>query len=156
MLPKGLDVTLLSDRGFRRVSLIRLLKQLEFHFVVRCCGKTFVRGEKYTGLIADLGVPRGKTRDLGLVTATKSRKPEVVRFVALFDHDQKDAWYLFTDLDVHASEVVRLCSRRFTIEEVFRDAKSTRYGWSLRESFVTSLRQCKKTSIHAAIARSCG
>lgn len=133
ILPTDLHVTLLFDRGFRRISLVRVLKQLGFHFVVRCCGKTWVRGEAYTGMIEDIGLPRGRTRDLGVVRATKSRKPEEVRLVAIFDHGQKDAWYLFTDLDVHASEVVRLYSRRFTIEEVFRDSKSTRYGWSLRE-----------------------
>jgi hypothetical protein len=133
ILPKDLDVTLLFDRGFRRISLARALKQMGFHFVVRCCGKTYVRGETYSGMIQDLGLPRGKIRDLGIVRATKSHKPQDVRFVALFDHDQKDAWYLFSDLDAPAAEVVRLYSRRFTIEEVFRDSKSTRYGWSLRE-----------------------
>jgi len=133
ILPADIHVTLLFDRGFRRVSLVRFLKQLRFHFVIRCCGGTFVRGHTYSGMIEDLPLPRGKVRDLGVVRATKSRRPEDVRFVALFDHGQKDAWYLFSDLDLPAHQIVCLYSRRFTIEEVFRDSKSTRYGWSLRE-----------------------
>jgi hypothetical protein len=69
---------------------------------------------------------------MGRVLATVEH-PEDVRLVALFDRGQKDAWYLFTDLDLPARKVVHLYGRRFTIEEVFRDKKSTRYGWSLGE-----------------------
>jgi len=133
ILPRDLHVTLLFDRGFRRVSLVRALKQMGFHFVIRCCGKTWIKGKTYSGMIEDLPLPRGKVRDLGVVKATRGRHPEDVRFVALFDHGQKDAWYLFTDLDLPPWHVVQLYARRFTIEEVFRDSKSTRYGWSLRE-----------------------
>ena len=132
MIPKDVEVTLLFDRGFRRVSLARCLKKLGFHFVVRCCGDTHIHATDWTGALCDLPLPRGRLRDLGHVQATID-KPEDVRLVALFDHDQKDAWYLFTDLDLHAQDIVRLYARRFTIEEVFRDEKSTRYGWSLGE-----------------------
>jgi hypothetical protein len=132
MMPEDLSVTLLFDRGFRRVSLVKALKRLRFHFVVRCCDDIYVNGKDYKGQLADLPLPRGVTRDLGMVEATVAH-PEEVRIVALFDHGHKEAWYLFTDLDLHASDIVKAYGRRFTIEEVFRDGKSTRYGWSLRE-----------------------
>jgi len=132
MIPKDVEVTLLFDRGFRRVSLARHLKKLGFHFVVRCCGDTHVEAEGWRGALCDLPLPRGRLRDMGLVRATVEH-PEELRLVALFDHGQKDAWYLFSDLDLPARQIVHLYGRRFTIEEVFRDKKSTRYGWSLGE-----------------------
>ncbi|HQK52294.1 MAG TPA: IS4 family transposase [Myxococcota bacterium] len=132
MIPKDVDVTLLFDRGFRRVALARQLKELGFHFVVRCPSDTRVVSPNWSGPLSDLPLPRGRVRDLGHVLATVE-KPEDLRLVAIFDHGQKDAWYLFTDLDLPACEIVRLYGRRFTIEEVFRDKKSTRYGWSLGE-----------------------
>ena len=132
MVPKDVETTLLFDRGFRRVALARKLKELRFHFVVRCCSDTRVVSSGYSGALSDLPLPRGRLRDLGSVLATVDR-PEELRLVAIFDHGQKDAWYLFTDLDLPAREIVHLYGRRFTIEEVFRDKKSTRYGWSLGE-----------------------
>lgn len=132
MIPKDIETTLLFDRGFRRVALARKLKELGFHFVVRCPSDTRVVSPDWSGALADLPLPRGRVRDLGNVLATVDH-PEELRLVALFDHGQKDAWYLFTDLDRPAREIVHLYGRRFTIEEVFRDKKSTRYGWSLGE-----------------------
>jgi len=132
MIPRDVDVTLLFDRGFRRVELARFLKRHGFHFVVRCCGDTHIDGADYKGALEAMPLRRGVLRDLGRVLATKDR-PEEVRLVAIFDHGQKDAWYLFTDLDLPPDRVVKAYGRRFTIEEVFRDGKSTRYGWSLGE-----------------------
>jgi len=132
MIPKDVEVTLLFDRGFRRVSLIRHLKTLGFHFVVRCCSDTHVHGEAWHGALSDMPLVRGKIHDLGWVKATID-KPEAIRLVALFDHNQKDAWYLFTDLDLPSQDIIKAYGRRFTIEEVFRDSKNTRYGWSLKE-----------------------
>jgi hypothetical protein len=132
MIPKDVEVLLLFDRGFRRVAFARHLKRLRFHFVVRCCGDTHVRGADYSGALNELPLRRGRPRDLGHVLATKD-KPEDVRLVAVFDHGQKEAWYLFSDLDAPPEHLVHLYGRRFTIEEIFRDEKSTRYGWSLGE-----------------------
>lgn len=136
MIPDGVDVTLLFDRGFRRVSLVRKLKELRFHFVIRCCGGTYISGEKYSGMLSDLPLQRGVIKDLGEVYATVD-KPERVRVIALFHHKQKEAWYLFTDLSINGEEIVKYYGRRFTIEEIFRDQKSTRYGWHLKELKVT-------------------
>jgi hypothetical protein len=58
MIPKDLDVTLLFDRGFRRVALARHLKKLGFHFVVRCPGDTRVLSSSWSGRLSDLPLPR--------------------------------------------------------------------------------------------------
>jgi hypothetical protein len=75
MIPDDVDVTLLFDRGFRRVSLARHLKKLGFHFVVRCCEDTHVRAEVWSGALAEMALRRGRLRDLGHVHATID-KPE--------------------------------------------------------------------------------
>lgn len=132
MIPKDVEATLLFDRGFRRVSLVRHLRSLGFHFVVRCMDDILVVGQEFQGMLRDLPLPRRKVRDLGVVAATK-RDPTDVRIVAVFDSGHKEAWHLFTDLDLPPEAIVKLYGRRFTIEEIFRDHKSTRYGWSLGE-----------------------
>ena len=109
MIPRDVEVTLLFDRGFRRVSLVQHLRKLGFHFVIRAMDDILVVGDDYRGYLRDLPLPRTKVRD------------------------QKEASHLFTDLDLPARDVVKLYAQRFTIEEVFRDEKSTRYGWSLTE-----------------------
>ncbi len=132
MIPRDVETTLLFDRGFRRVALVRFLREHGFHFVIRCPGDTSVWSRGFSGSLRSLKLVSGQVRDLGVVDATK-RRPEPVRVVAVHDRGQKDAWYLFSDLDLPGRDIVRLYGRRFTIEEVFRDQKSTRYGWSLGE-----------------------
>jgi len=85
-------------------------------------------GEKIA--LRGLKLSSGIVKDFGHVMATID-KPEDVRLVAVFDRDQKEPWLLFSDLDLHARDIVALYGRRFTIEEFFRDSKNSRFGWSL-------------------------
>lgn len=131
IVPKDVDAILLFDRGFRRVSLIRHLKCLGFHFVVRSCSDVHVMtasGDRIA--LARLNLSAGIIKDYGHVLATTD-KPEDVRLVAVFDHGQKEPWLLFSDLDLPERDIVALYGRRFTIEEFFRDSKNPRFGWSL-------------------------
>ena len=43
----------------------------------------------------------------------------------------KEAWVLFSSMDISASTVVKAYANRMTIEENFRDTKSARFGLSL-------------------------
>jgi len=131
IVPRDVDAVLLFDRGFRRVSLVRHLKRLGFHFVIRSCSDVHVTtsaGDKIA--LRNLSLSSGIIRDYGHVMATTD-KPEDVRLVAVFDRRQKEPWLLFSDLDLPPNDIVALYARRFTIEECFRDSKNTRYGWCL-------------------------
>lgn len=131
IIPRDIDAILLFDRGFRRVSLVRHIKKLGFHFVIRSCSDVHVMtaaGDRIA--LRGLKLSSGIVKDFGHVMATTD-KPEDVRLVAVFDRDQKEPWLLFSDLDLPARDIVALYGRRFTIEEFFRDSKNSRFGWSL-------------------------
>ena len=135
MIPKDVEAIIVADRGFRRVSMARALKNLGFSFVIRCCGDTWVEAESYRGPLAELPLRRGKVKDLGEASVCKT-SPERVRVVAIWDYGQREPWYLLTNLHDNARRVVKYYGKRFTIEEVFRDKKSTRYGFGLKELLI--------------------
>lgn len=131
IIPRNVNAILLFDRGFRRVSLVKHIKSLGFHFVIRSCSDAHIMtaaGDKIA--LRGLMLSSGIVKDFGHVMATMD-KPEDVRLVAVFDRDQKEPWLLFSDLDLPARDIVALYGRRFTIEEFFRDSKNSRFGWSL-------------------------
>ena len=131
IIPWDIDAILLFDRGFRCVSLVRHIKKLGFHFVIRSCSDVHVMtktGKKIA--LRGLKLSSGIIRDYGHVMAI-TNKPEHLRLVAVFDRGQKEPWLLFPDLDLSARDIVSLHGRGFTIEEFFRDSKNSRFGWSL-------------------------
>lgn len=132
VLPQGVRVTLLADRGFGDVGLYKLLKDtVHFDFVIRfrgCIHVTDSAGEKRTA--EEWLHPDGRARLLkgAQVTGERYVLPGVV---VVKQKGMKDAWYLATSLSAPASVVVKLYGRRFTIEEGFRDAKDWRFGMGL-------------------------
>src|SRR5262249_8455909 len=49
-----------------------------------------------------------------------------------------EPWFLITDLPGNAVELTALYARRMAVEELFRDDKSLRTGWALRQTKVTT------------------
>jgi hypothetical protein len=47
-----------------------------------------------------------------------------------------EPWFLMTDLRRSATTLTKLYGKRMTIEELFRDLKSKRNGWALRNTLV--------------------
>lgn len=65
-----------------------------------------------------------------------------------------DAWYLATSLkDAPARDVVNLYSRRFTIEETFRDHKDARFGLGMRHARVKTPARRDRLFFLAALAQ---
>src|SRR5205085_9294537 len=48
-----------------------------------------------------------------------------------------ECWFLMTDQPGTAHQLCQLYGRRMTIEQLFRDDKSKRNGWSLRDTKIT-------------------
>ena len=48
--------------------------------------------------------------------------------------DRGECWFLMTDLAAGPARLTDLYRRRMTVEELFRDHKSERNGWSLRDT----------------------
>ena len=62
----------------------------------------------------------------------------VQNVVVVWRKDKREPWYLMTDLDRSADELCRLYGKRMQIEELFRDYKNRRNGFSLRDTRIRS------------------
>lgn len=133
LIPENVAVTLLADRGFGDQKLYDLLDELGFNYVIRFREVIAVTapstGEKRKA--GDWISKRGPAKQIrgALVTG---RKTAVGAVVCVQRKGMKDKWCLATNFEkAKASEVIDLYSRRFTIEEGFRDLKDIRFGMGL-------------------------
>ncbi len=123
IVPRDVDSVLLFDRGFRRISLVRHLKRLGFHFAIKSCSDAHVitaAGAKIA--LKNLCLSGGIIKDYGHFMATTD-KPEDVRLVAVFD-SAEEALAAFSVLDLPPYDMVALYAGRFTIEKCFHDSKT--------------------------------
>lgn len=134
VLPGGVDVILLADRGFGDTKLYAFLRDdLKWDFVIRF--RAGIRVENADGEYAPAGdwVPaNGRIREIADARVTSTRFPVAV--VCVKKRGMKAAWCLATSLKGQKKHVVALYARRFTCEENFRDEKDPRYGFGLLET----------------------
>ena len=136
VLPEGVKVTVLADRGFGDQALYELLKdQLGLDFVVRFRGIVKVTTGDGVTLPAKDRVPANGRPVLLRGAKVTKRGRELGAVVCVKAKGMKEAWHLATSHgDKPASEIVALYGRRFTIEESFRDQKNLRFGMGLSET----------------------
>src|SRR5262249_35847190 len=126
-----LSATILADRGFRRVSWLKLLQKLELGFVVRLMDDVYVSlGEGLKLPLRDLLLTPGEVLDLGWIKL-RSDEACTTRVIGYWAKGASEPWWLATDLSCPASRIVKLYDRRMTIEEQFRDTKGKRFGVKL-------------------------
>lgn len=127
-------VTLLADRGFADQKLYTLLQQVGFEYVVRfrqCITVTSAQGERRTA--ADWVPQGGRACKLTRAQVTADGT-QVGAVVCVKKKGMKQSWCLATSLHpLSAAQVVKLYSRRFTIEEGFRDIKNLKFGMGLSQ-----------------------
>jgi len=141
LLPDGVHVTLLADRGFGDQKLYEYLADVGIHYVIRFRAVIRVEDSKGDTRTAGQWVPqsgRATRIDNARVTADRTPVPGVV---VVRDKRMKEAWCLATDRDLKASQVVALYGKRFTCEETFRDNKDIRFGMGLS---ATSIGDCDR------------
>jgi len=132
LIPAEVKVTVLADRGFADQKLYALLQHVGFEYVVRfrqAITVTNTQGERRAA--ADWVPKTGHLRKLpqALVTADCTRVGAVV---CVKKKGMKEPWCLATSLEnASGAEVVALYSRRFSIEEGFRDIKDLKFGMGL-------------------------
>lgn len=130
LIPRQIEVIILLDRGFKRVSLLRHLEHCGLHYVIRSGGNTGIKHSHYEGAMEDLILKKGSLIDLPQALIRKFQSHSA-RVVAVWENGQQEPWILVTDLFDPAREVIRWYGKRFQIEEMFRDQKSHRFGWAL-------------------------
>jgi len=153
VLPPGVNVTILADRGFGDQRLYALLTDLGFDFIIRFRGVVLVQSRDGEVRPAHAWVPpNGKPRQLKDARVTTDRYP-VDSVVCVKARGMKDAWCLAVGGGNRTgATAVKLYARRFTIEESFRDTKDPRYGLGLSATHVHDVRRRDRLLLICAMA----
>jgi hypothetical protein len=153
VIPAAVKVTVLADRGFADQKLYALLGQLGFEYVVR-----FRQGMSVTSATGEhrkaaAWVPKtGHLRKLPQARVTSCRAL-VGAVVCVKKKGMKEPWCLATSLEqASGAQVVALYSRRFTIEESFRDIKDLRFGMGLSDMSIADPERRDRLLLLSALA----
>jgi Transposase DDE domain len=132
LLPDGVRATLLADRGFADTKLFGFLADLGFDYVIRLKSNTKLSAADGTARPAREWVGQGgRARKLRDAAVTEAHCP-VGAAVCVHAKDMKEPWCLVTgNRDATASQVIKLYSKRWTVEPGFRDTKDLRFGMGL-------------------------
>ena len=152
LIPEGVRVTLLADRGFGDQAFYTFLADLHWDYVIRF--RECIQVEDETGEVRPAGewVGNGRARMIrsARVTGERTAIPAVVTAHA---RGMKEAWCLATSrVDLKAKEVVELYGKRFRIEETFRDEKDDHFGMGLRATHIRSPDRRDRLLFLAALA----
>jgi hypothetical protein len=154
VLPAGVKVTVLADRGFGDQALYELLSdQLGFDFIVRFRGIVKVTSADGETKPAKEWVPsNGRPLLLRGAKVTKAGR-ELGAVVCVKAKGMKEAWHLATSHgDTPGSNIVALYAKRFTIEESFRDQKNLRFGMGLSDTRIGDPARRDRLLLISAIA----
>lgn len=155
MIPNRQKVIILADRGFGRTELARFCQDQHFDYIIRINPDVHVRCDSYKGKLLDYPVRKG-TCKLLLSVEYRSHHPVtqhiVVRWVHGLPKDRDECWFLMSSLEAGPARISRLYGQRMTIEEMFRDYKSKRNGWSLRDTQITRADRLDRLLLILALA----
>ena len=135
-IPTDVDIELLADRGFGNQELYETLMAYGWDFTIRFRGTIVVEHKGEVKPAKDWLPSSGRATKLSNAKVTRDRT-QVGAVVVVRDKKMKDAWFLATSrADRSAAQTVKRYSRRFTIEETFRDQKDPRFGMGLRATHI--------------------
>jgi Transposase DDE domain len=137
LIPASVRVVVLADRGFGRAEWAAECQELGFDYVVRIRPDVTVRCSRYRGVLRKYPVRRGIAhvlRDVQYRKDARVRHNLVIRWRPGLPKKRDEPWYLMTSLDRNAESLCQLYACRMSVEELFRDQKNRRNGWSLRNT----------------------
>jgi hypothetical protein len=155
MIPQQIQVILLADRGFGRTELARFCQRHGFSYVIRIQPKVIVRSSSYSGKLLDYPMRKGICKLLRSVAYRSHHSVNqniVIRWVRDLPTKRDECWFLMTDLQAGPAQLSQLYGQRMTIEELFRDHKNKRNGWSLRDTKITRPDRLDRLLLILAIA----
>jgi hypothetical protein len=153
VLPSGVQVTILADRGFGDQQLYAILRDFGFDFIVRFRGVVTVESRDGEVRAASDWVPAtGRLRCLAGARVTQDRYP-LDAVVCVQTTGMQAPWCLAVGgATITGAQAVRLYGRRFTIEEAFRDVKDPRYGLGMSATHVRDPRRRDRLLLICAMA----
>lgn len=140
VLPDGVEVTIIADRGFGDTRLFALLRdELKFGYLIRLKKNIWVTasdGERRK--TADWVTANGRAKTLRSARITNENfvTPTVV---CVWAKDMKEAWCLASSADAaKAAELINYYGKRWSIETYFRDTKDPRFGLGMSATRTSS------------------
>jgi hypothetical protein len=132
VLPAGVEVTILADRGFADAKLFGFLDDLGFGYVIRFRSNILVgAADGPTRPAGDWLGQGGRARKLRAARITAARCP-VGAVVCVQAKGMKEAWCLAaSDAAATARTIITLYSKRWSVEPSFRDTRDLRFGMGL-------------------------
>jgi len=155
MIPRSITVVILADRGFGRTALATFCQQQGFGYVIRIQPSVTVRLHGFHGKLLDYPVHKGIAKVLKRVSYRSDdavTQHVVVRWRKDLPKNRDECWFLMSDQPGSAHQLCNLYGRRMTIEQLFRDDKSKRNGWSLRDTKITKPDRLDRLLLILAIA----
>jgi len=155
MIPRSIKVVILADRGFGRTALATFCQRQGFGYVIRIQPKVTVRLHGFHGKLLDYPVKKGIAKVLKRVSYRSDgavTQHVVIRWPKDLPEKRDECWFLMSDQPGTAHQLCKLYGRRMTIEQLFRDDKSKRNGWSLRDTKVTRPERLDRLLLILAIA----
>jgi hypothetical protein len=130
LLPPGVKVVFLADRGFVDHQLLRYLRsQLNWHYRIRIKSSGWVwRAGKGWSQLKQFHLARGQALMFHQVTLHKRNSVEGVH-LALARENQSGALWLIVSSEPTTLQTLREYGLRFDIEESFLDDKSNGFEW---------------------------
>jgi len=155
LVPADTTVTVLADRGFGDAALYTLLGRIQLDHIIRFRGDVTVTDENGESRPAKEWLrPDGRARILRNVKVTKRNVP-VPAIVCVWARDMDEPWFLACGEGSRtrtAAQLVKLYSRRFTIEESYRDTKDVRFGKGLSMARISSTDRRDRLLLLSALA----
>ena len=155
MIPAGVKVILLADRGFGRAALAAFCRRQGFSYLIRIQPKVTVKLKGFHGKLLDYPVRKGIAKvlkDVAYRADGAVSQHVVVRWKHGLPPKRDECWFLMTDLKGTAHQLCALYARRMTIEQLFRDHKSKRNGWSLRDTQLKTPQRLDRLLLVLALA----
>jgi hypothetical protein len=149
LLPRGVKVVLLADRGFADTELMEQLRGLGWHFRIRVKGSFWVtRRGQIPCKIGDFTLARGRAMFLHNVAITEKRFGPISLALARQTHTG-EVWYVVSDEPTAVYTFVEY-GWRFDIEENFLDDKSN--GFQLESSRLRDAKAVERLCVVLAVA----
>ncbi len=154
ILPEGIQVTVLADRGFGDTKLYDFLQtDLGFYFVIRFRGNIGVtdshgemrKAQDWVGVGG-----KAKTLRNAKVTSQGYKVPTVICVKA---KGMKQAWCIAASKEkASAGELIRWYSKRWGIEPQFRDTKDIHFGMGLSVTSINNPERRDRLLLISALA----
>lgn len=155
MIPEKIKVVILADRGFGRTALAQFCQKHKFGYIIRIQPSVKVRLRGFAGKLLDYPVHKGIAKVLKNVSYRSDdavTQSIIVRWKTNLPKRRDECWFLMTNQPGTAHQLCRIYGLRMTIEQLFRDSKNKRNGWSLRDTRISQPDRLDRLLLILAIA----